>query len=112
MRSEVVAWAALAVVLFAAEALAPGELLYFAPGCVALSLRCDEAAQVLLIGGTPLDEPILIWWNFVARTQDEMQAALDDWNAGRFAPVRAGSPADPLAAPSLSGARVRASGPG
>ena len=40
----------------------------------------------------------------------ELQSALDDWNAGRFAPVRPGSPAEPLPAPSLSGARVRASG--
>ena len=29
--------------------------------------------------------------------------------SGRFAPVRPGSPAEPLPAPSLSGARVRAS---
>ena len=67
-------------------------------------------AQWLLLGGEPLGEDILIWWNLVARNQAELQSALDDWNAGRFAPVRPGSPAEPLPAPSLSGARVRASG--
>jgi hypothetical protein len=36
-----------------------------------------------------------------------MQAALDDWNAGRFAPVRAGSPAAALQAPTLQGTRLR-----
>ena len=56
-----------------------------------------------------MGEDILIWWNLVARNQAELQSALDDWNAGRFAPVRPGSPAEPLPAPSLSGARVRAS---
>ena len=54
-----------------------------------------------------MDEPVLIWWNFVARTQTEMQTALDDWNAGRFAAVRAGSPAAPLVAPTLSGVQLR-----
>ena len=93
----------------AGEALAPGELLYFAPGCDALSLRCDEAAQVLLIGGAPLDEPILIWWNFVARTQAEMQQAAADWNAAspRFGTVRAGSPAPRLSAPALEGVKLQ-----
>ena len=93
----------------AGEALAPGELLYFAPGCDALSLRCDEAAQALLIGGTPLDEPILIWWNFVARTQAEMQQAAADWNAAssRFGTVRAGSPAPRLSAPALEGLKLQ-----
>ncbi len=88
-------------------ALAPGEWLYFAPGGEQLAVRCDAAAQLLLLGGVPLGEDVLIWWNFVARTQDEMQAALDDWNAGRFAPVRAGSPAAALQAPTLQGTRLR-----
>lgn len=94
----------------AGEPLAPGEWLYFAPGRTTLDARCDAAAQWLLLGGEPLGEDILIWWNLVARNQAELQSALDDWNAGRFAPVRPGSPAEPLPAPSLSGARVRASG--
>lgn len=91
----------------AGEALAPGEWLYFAPGRAALEVRCDQAAQWLLLGGEPLGEDILIWWNLVARSQAELQSALDDWNAGRFAPVRPGSAAQPLLAPSLDGARVR-----
>ena len=89
------------------EALAPGEWLYFTPGREQLAVQCDAAAQLLLLGGTPFGEDILIWWNFVARTQAEMQSALDDWNAGRFAAVRAGSPAAPLQAPSLAGLQLR-----
>ncbi len=89
------------------EALAPGEWLYFAPGREQLTVQCDASAQLLLLGGEPFGEDILIWWNFVARTQAEMQAALDDWNAGRLAPVRAGSPAAPLQAPSLAGVQLR-----
>ncbi len=89
------------------EALAPGEWLYFAPGRTELALQCEAAAHLLLVGGAPFGEDVLIWWNFVARTQAEMQAALEDWNAGRFDAVRAGSPAAPLAAPSLDGVQLK-----
>ena len=41
------------------------------------------------------------------RGVSKQKAALDDWNAGRFAAVRAGSPAAPLVAPTLSGVQLR-----
>jgi redox-sensitive bicupin YhaK (pirin superfamily) len=70
------------------EPIEPGTLLYAAPGRTQLELRCDAAAQLLLIGGTPFPEPILMSWNFVARTPQEIQRAAADWNAGRhFADV-------------------------
>ncbi len=91
----------------AGEALAPGTLLYFGPGREALSVRTEAAARVLVVGGTPFAEEILIWWNFVARTREEMVAATRDWNAGRhFGPVH-GSPAPPLVAPDVSGLRLK-----
>lgn len=92
----------------AGETVEPGSWLYFAPGRDTLELRCDAAAQLLLVGGVPFDEPLIIWWNLVARTQAEIEAAMADWNAGRFAPVRPGSPAAALPAPSLEGARLQA----
>ncbi|WP_404302141.1 pirin family protein [Alicycliphilus denitrificans] len=107
---EYAAMALRGCVRLAGAAIAPGEWLYFAPGRSQLDAQCDADAQWLLLGGEPLGEDVLIWWNLVARSQAELQAALDDWNAGRFAPVRPGSLAQPLPAPSLSGARVRASG--
>ena len=90
------------------EPLGPGTLLYFAPGRSSLELSCDAAAQLLLVGGAPFGEPVLLWWNFVGRTQADMAAALRDWNEGgaRFGTVRAGSPAAPLQAPSLEGVRL------
>ena len=91
----------------AGEALTPGAWLYFAPGRTEMALRCAGEAQLLLLGGVPFDEDLIIWWNLVARTQAEIEAALADWNAGRFAPVRAGSPAAALPAPSLEGARLQ-----
>jgi redox-sensitive bicupin YhaK (pirin superfamily) len=94
------------------ETLAPGTLLYYAPGRAELTLESDSAARILLIGGTPVGEEILVWWNFVARTREEMAEATRDWNAGRrFGPVH-GSPAPPLVAPDVAGLKLRAAPPG
>jgi redox-sensitive bicupin YhaK (pirin superfamily) len=90
----------------AGEALAPGTLLYFAPGREELALQTDGAVRILLIGGTPFGEEILVWWNFVARTREEIAAATRDWNAGRFGAVH-GSPAPPLVAPDVAGLNLR-----
>lgn len=48
-----------------------------------MCLRSTEGARVLLIGGTPFPETILMWWNFVARTPDEIREAREDWEAHR-----------------------------
>jgi redox-sensitive bicupin YhaK (pirin superfamily) len=45
--------------------------------------RLHGKARVLLIGGTPFAETILMWWNFVARTPDEIRQAREDWEAHR-----------------------------
>jgi redox-sensitive bicupin YhaK (pirin superfamily) len=42
-----------------------------------------EPSRVLLLGGAPFGETILMWWNFVARSAEEIVAARDDWQAGR-----------------------------
>ncbi len=68
---------------------------------------CLEArapdTRALLIGGAPFGETLLMWWNFVARTHEELVAAREDWQAGRrFGEVAAYAgarlPAPPLAA--------------
>jgi quercetin 2,3-dioxygenase len=44
---------------------------------------------VLLLGGVPFEEELLMWWNFVARSRDEIEEAQRDWNGGheRFGDV-------------------------
>jgi quercetin 2,3-dioxygenase len=91
----------------AGQTLVPGTLLYFGTGHETVALRADDTARVLLVGGTPFGEEILVWWNFVARTREEIAAATRDWNAGRhFGPVR-GSPAPRLIAPDVAGLNLR-----
>lgn len=39
-----------------------------------------DGVRLLLLGGKPLGERIEMWWNFVARTRDEIEAAWRDWD--------------------------------
>jgi redox-sensitive bicupin YhaK (pirin superfamily) len=67
--------------------LAPGRLLYLAPGRDHLQVAACEGAALMVLGGVPLGEPLLMWWNFVARTPEEIAAAVADWREGRLGQV-------------------------
>ena len=67
--------------------------------CASLS---HDSGRVLLIGGPPFPETILMWWNFVARTPDEITQARADWEERRrFGEVNAYA-GPRLAAPTLT----------
>ncbi|WP_428965596.1 pirin family protein [Micromonospora fluostatini] len=85
-----------------------GALLYLGTGRAALTLRADPGSRVLLLGGTPFEEPLVMWWNFVGRSHEEVVAAREDWMAGaaRFGTV-ADDPAPPLPAPALPTTRLK-----
>jgi len=72
------------------EPLSIDTLYYLGCGRRELALSCDrDPARALLLGGAPFGETILMWWNFVARTTEEIIAAREDWEAGRrFGVVR------------------------
>ncbi|MBA8795402.1 hypothetical protein FHX74_003038 [Friedmanniella endophytica] len=83
---------------------------YLAVGTSAVELAAptDAPARVLVLGGTPFGEEIVMWWNFVARSHEEIVAFRADWEAGtdRFGAVT-GYPGDRLPAPALPHARIR-----
>jgi quercetin 2,3-dioxygenase len=66
------------------------ELAYLGQGRDEIRVKTHGAAHVLLLGGEPFAETILMWWNFVARTREEMHEATRDWqvHAARFGEVR------------------------
>ena len=79
-------------------------LLYLEPGRTSLSLT--GPGRVLLLGGEPLAEELVMWWNFVGRNHDEVEGFRRDWQEGR----RFGEVDDPhprLPAPELPGVRLR-----
>lgn len=85
------------------EVLEPGTLLYLGTGRASLEFESSTASRMLLIGGAPFGEEILLWWNFVARTPAEMETATRDWIEGnRFGKVH-GARGKPLIAPDLKG---------
>jgi hypothetical protein len=45
------------------------------------------ATRAMLLGGSPIDGERLVWWNFVASSQDLLAQAKADWKAGRFARI-------------------------
>ena len=67
----------------------PGHLAYLGLDRdeVAFAVRDDTSA--VLVGGVPFESPVLMWWNFVARTHDEVEAAQREWNdrAERFGEI-------------------------
>lgn len=66
-----------------------------------------EGARVLVLGGPPFPEKILMWWNFVARTPEELIEAREDWMAHRRFPDVQAYQGARLDAPSLAGFRPR-----
>jgi redox-sensitive bicupin YhaK (pirin superfamily) len=63
------------------ERLTPGHLGYLGDGRQELTATVDARSRVLLIGGEPFGEDVLMWWNFVARTRAELTAAYRSWQA-------------------------------
>jgi redox-sensitive bicupin YhaK (pirin superfamily) len=85
------------------EVIEPGVLAYLGTDRDELVITAAEDARVLVLGGEPFGEAISMWWNFVARTHDEIDEARAAWQAAdedRFAPVeshlgRIAAPATP-----------------
>jgi hypothetical protein len=77
----------------------PGRLAYLGTDRDELCLTARAGARAVLLGGVPFDERILMFWNFVARTQDEVDAAVASWQSDddRFGDV--GSPLDRIPSP-------------
>jgi quercetin 2,3-dioxygenase len=89
--------------------LEPGQLLYSRAGRHEIAVAALSGSTLMLLGGEPLGEPLLMWWNFVARTPEEIGAAAAAWRAGEFGLV-GGYQGDPLPAPPLDVARLRRPG--
>lgn len=59
------------------------------PGADGVLIEATEEAQLLLIAGRPLNEPIVQYGPVVMNTQQEIRQALSDIHAGRFGSISA-----------------------
>ncbi|WP_426564868.1 pirin family protein [Angustibacter sp. McL0619] len=95
-------------------AVEPGRLLYLGSARDQIELSSLDGGRCLLLGGAPFEEQILMWWNFVARTHDEIVAARQKWMGGLdggsvFGRVE-GFDGGPLPAPELPGVPLKPRG--
>ena len=56
---------------------------YLGVGRSSATFGSYDGGRLLLIGGEPFPEKVLMWWNFVARTPEEIADARADWEEHR-----------------------------
>ncbi len=62
------------------EAATQDELAFFDVGTKELRIQTGETAvRLVLIGGTPFTEELVMWWNFLGRSHDEIVAFREQW---------------------------------
>lgn len=106
------------------EAIADAELGYLAPGrtrvTIARQQQGERPTRLVLVGGEPLGEQIVMWWNFVGRSHEEIAHARSNWQAAigqadgdgtnprQFGPLTTLTDREPvIAAPPLPHVRLR-----
>jgi redox-sensitive bicupin YhaK (pirin superfamily) len=87
-----------------------GQLVYLGTGraTVSVDVPTDGPAHIMLLGGEPFPDELVMWWNFVGRTHEEIAAARTDWQAAstRFGEVTGHNGAR-IPAPDLPGIRLK-----
>ncbi|MFI1931399.1 pirin family protein [Streptomyces sp. NPDC020330] len=79
----------------------PGSMLYLGCGRTELPLRAVSDAGLMLLGGEPFEEELVMFWNWIGRSQEDIEQARDDWmNGTRFGEVK-GYDGARLSAPEL-----------
>ncbi len=57
----------------------PNQLHYMSAGESEFKIESSGEFRALLIGGEPFNEEIIMWWNFIGRTHDEIVQMRADW---------------------------------
>lgn len=91
-------------------AVEPGPLLYLGGGRDGLTVRSRPGTVLLLLGGEPFGERLVMWWNFLGADHDDVAAAREDWAAGRRFGVIEGFDGEPLPAPAMPNTPLRPRG--
>ncbi|MDX3854296.1 pirin family protein [Streptomyces sp. AK02-01A] len=81
--------------------LLPGSMLYLGCGRSELPLRADSDAGLMLLGGEPFEEEIVMWWNFIGRSTEDIAQAREEWMTGARFGVVHGYEGARLPAPAL-----------
>jgi redox-sensitive bicupin YhaK (pirin superfamily) len=73
----------------AGQSFTRDQMMVFRPGDAITLTAGEQGARLMLLGGETLNGPRYIWWNFVASSQEKIEAAKQawaqgDWERGRF----------------------------
>jgi len=67
------------------KSLAEGDIAIFeTEGDAILIENTSPSSNLLILGGEPINEPVVAYGPFVMNTEEEIQAAITDLRAGRF----------------------------
>ena len=72
---------------FGDRAARENDMVLFARDGDSVTITSDKGAELLLIGGVPLNEPIARYGPFVMNTMGEIRQAMIDYQTGRFGEV-------------------------
>lgn len=86
-------------VALGSELVRPGVLAYLGRGRDELAIDMLDSSRVLLLGGRPFTEDLIMWWNFVARARGEIEQAWTEWERGTARFGRVASDLPRIAAP-------------
>jgi redox-sensitive bicupin YhaK (pirin superfamily) len=94
-----------------AHPIAVGQMIYLGTDRRELVIRASGDARVLLLGGEPFTEEIVMWWNFIGRSHEEIVQARADWESEseRFGQVT-GFDGPRLPAPPMPNTRLKSRG--
>jgi redox-sensitive bicupin YhaK (pirin superfamily) len=84
-----------------------GSLAYLPAGVPSITLSTDGPGRLFVVGGVPLDEKLVMWWNFVGRSHQDIVTAREAWDRGDFGEV-SGYAGEPLPAPPLPPGELKA----
>ncbi|CAB3785462.1 hypothetical protein LMG28688_02043 [Paraburkholderia caffeinitolerans] len=75
------------IVVNGSEQVGDGEMVLFERTGTGVQIDASSDATILLLGGEPIDEPVVAYGPFVMNTADEIREAVQDFNSGRFGQI-------------------------
>lgn len=70
--------------------LARNDMLYLGDSRDRATVSSQDGALIFVLGGEPFEDDLVMWWNFAARSHDEIARAREDWEAPDAAATRFG----------------------